>query len=740
MGCVFLIANPVGALGSSSPFGADMSPANRAVHLLRLHYSGHVTTMNFGLYYDDPSTAGKTFRLVKPDRGCYYIGDSNANPRIRVRINGVSETKSNTAVNCNNAYGSYSIPSLNYDSSTGKYKATVVVEIEPPSGYATSWYSAGNGSNNQRHKVFHFRADATGNGVIATLNNSSKTAFGIIGDSGYGNYDVTYRIPFASESCSVDPGWRSVGIWDPDPGKYGPAYLKVQYANRGQDNWSDAPTRRISGGGNVNAINGNGYYETTSGTGTTVTIQVDMDRSHRYRLVLRDPDNSGETSSYGNVYSAFWPYDSIYSEVDCSYNLNPSVTISNTSVDPGSNFSINTLVNNVSSTNANSENTEWRITKVIYSSDVPLSSIQGRAIGDSNQGPCGAINAVVNYGASNNCINDWHYENPKVFSPGGNSFSKSDETVPDVPGRRICFVNSVKRPVSSSQISTEWRHSAMQCTMIAKRPKVQFLGSDVRVQGRIGASLSDGISGNTYGSWMEYGAFSYLGDNSIASSGGGLRGGNSLSAKESWSGLTFANTGNPYGNYGSVPKANNGAYFRNVGPTKAWVGDATEPGIYDAGTNVTLSRSEINDTGRSIIIRATGTVTITDDIIIADGLQYANAKDISQIVIVAKDINIESSVKRIDAWLIADTINTCSTKGPANLTSGAPCNEQLVVNGPVDTSRLYLNRTYGANAGDPQAAAEIFNLRPSTYMWAYNYINQQDRARTVYVTELAPRL
>jgi hypothetical protein len=62
------------------------------------------------------------------------------------------------------------------------------------------------------------------------------------------------------------------------------------------------------------------------------------------------------------------------------------------------------------------------------------------------------------------------------------------------------------------------------------------------------------------------------------------------------------------------------------------------------------------------------------------------------------------------------------------------------VNGPVVTGKLVLNRTAGsgtgAQSGDP---AERFNLRPDAFLWARLQATGNDKAQTVYSTELPPR-
>jgi hypothetical protein len=131
-------------------------------------------------------------------------------------------------------------------------------------------------------------------------------------------------------------------------------------------------------------------------------------------------------------------------------------------------------------------------------------------------------------------------------------------------------------------------------------------------------------------------------------------------------------------------------------------------------------------------------VTIAGNIDYA-GTGLASLRDIPQLVIIAKNINIQQSVTNVDAWLIASsTVNTCSNSG-AKL-SGDICKELLTIHGPVVADKLVLNRTAGSGtgpaSGDP---AEIINLRPDAYLWAQLVASGSGKAETVKTVELPPR-
>lgn len=709
---------------------------------------GNAPSNTFGVYFDDDPTGQQTIQFItQNNQVCSTSG-------VTVAINGLGGS---FAPACNGSVRNYSISSgqASYDSNTNKYR--VIVTVSLTSG------------------ALSYRLSATGSAKIGNINSNSIN-YGILPDEGkyqgshsgdkdadgnnltqdrnegyFSEANLSFGLP-CSENFSIR---RTVTVYDADnrPGMYNPIRYRIF------EDGNLIAGNRYQNLSNVTYDTGGSFLQPVATPGNqpqTSSLTIDMQKGKHYTLKVWNiwrpyGDSTSDTGrnhinrdvfrrDVNNFLSFSLPGDAIYGDnyFNCGYTLIPSIESINTSIDPGSTVPVRGSVNKSGIPDSNE--TDLRITKILYPSGTDLSLIDGKSL-ENNREPCNAVAQVRGY-APGDCDDVWKHEPRAVFAVDGDNPVSKDYDVPNTIGKRVCFVVSVY--TRTDDPASGWANSKMECSIIAKRPKVQFLGSDIRVQGKISASLSEGINGKTYGSWMEYGAFSFAG-NSTASSGGGLRGGNpnNLAGKRQWSGLTFANTGDPYGNYGTITKANNGAYFKGIAPTGTIsAGPSSLPagsGVYMGAGNITVSASTINEKGNSIIIQTTGTVTITGDLTVADELRYADAKEISQVVIVAGKIDIRSNVSRVDAWLIADTINTCSDR-PTLLTVNAPCEGRLTVNGPVDTNNLQLNRTFGATAENPEFAAEIFNLRPSVYMWAYNYINQQDRARTTYVTELAPRL
>jgi hypothetical protein len=262
---------------------------------------------------------------------------------------------------------------------------------------------------------------------------------------------------------------------------------------------------------------------------------------------------------------------------------------------------------------------------------------------------------------------------------------------------------------------------------------------------------SVGGTNKKFGSWVEYGGFS-VGTNTNFASGSGLNSGNTnTTTADVWNKLTFANVNlagaNSYGMFtlpSSLPTvasqfigaASSGTAQSNLG--------ALSSGTYTVG-DFTIDASDIG-AGKSIIIVSSGRVTITGNVTYRGsgaGDSFTKASELPQVVIVADNIDIKNSATHVDAWLLTKNggaINTCSDVLLADRLNSGKCKDLLTVNGPVMTSHLYLRRTAGsdrvATAGDP---AEIFNLRPDTFIWAYGRASQAGKAQTVYSVELPPR-
>lgn len=441
-----------------------------------------------------------------------------------------------------------------------------------------------------------------------------------------------------------------------------------------------------------------------------------------------------------------------------NYSLTPRVdTVSPNEIEAGSKMTVTTSVDNVG--DVPSQPTQWEITQINvqpgqqapHEAEGP-STISGQAPCQSNGGaPAGNYFAngvaTCKNAAKGNGVFD-------LGSPSGNLQPMLDGyDIGDVPvGTRVCFALSVQ-PRSNSDGS--WAHSRPICTTVGKKPKLQIWGGDVSVRGRIETSTTrKDVSGEkTFGSWVEYGAFAVGAVDRFASGSGTNN--QPDNDQEMWSKLTFANSdegGAPaFGFYSTLagfrPVPGVAEYFNAISdkqPIGAGSVDVSAltfatggPVTVRTATDVTITGGNIPP-GRSVVIIASGTVTIAGNITYSDG-DLTGASSIPQVVIIAANINIQDNVSRVDSWLVASgAVNTCSNFS-GNLTSNK-CGALLEVNGPVITGRLILNRTagsgVGAASGDP---AERFNLRPDAYLWALLQARGSNKAQTVYTKELPPR-
>lgn len=495
-------------------------------------------------------------------------------------------------------------------------------------------------------------------------------------------------------------------------------------------------------GGNVGAGAGVGVIRTIPDYATYTVGQNDVG-NRLCEYVQFNPAGNGGGSRAGSPSCVDVPY---------SYNLTPNVSLNGqTTVEAGGAASVSDTVMNGGATK--SKNTDWRLTRMVFSPGTTLSAADLAARTD-NSAPC------VSFTATGRTACDVVQEDPaKVFQVGTNTAPLYNYTADAgfAVGTQICFAVSISPPTQDPQPS--WRHSKLGCLTVSKKPKVQVRGGDLRSGGSVETGLSL-VNGKTYGSWVEYGALS-VGSNTGLASGSGLNNGGSTSPTD-WNKLTFANvdnTGAPsYGSY-APSHAVMSPYFASLTSqftaatpkgTATSTLDSLPSGTYSTGT-LTINASTIGQdgsgNGKSIVILASGTVTIAGDIAYSGpgaGNSFTGINQIPQVVIVANAINITGTVHNIDAWLMttgsAGYINTCSDVPVSAPLDATTCSNTLVVNGPVATAHLYLRRTAGADdasrVGDP---AETLNLRADAYLSQHARASTAGKAETVYTTELPPR-
>jgi len=453
------------------------------------------------------------------------------------------------------------------------------------------------------------------------------------------------------------------------------------------------------------------------------------------------------------------------------YSLTPSIT----NLTPGLNGQITTSGSGARNINGSVTNNgptiskpdaNWQLTELIYR---PGASIPSRSAGSSTQSPCQYFKATSNY----SCIESGPgstvtggVESSGYAYPNSNSYTRSSTIGTEDVGTRICYAMSVQPRADDS---TNWEHSGLYCYLIAKKPKVQIYGSDLRAigAGKGNVTTSTGrFNGSSYGSWSEYGIFASGKVDAMASGSGYAGGVSSTNLCTSLSLLTFANATNPasptcdatkIGGYKGPSTSSVDALISrfvvtsgapNITGTKD-IQTLASNTVYPGSGTISLTSTGTVPKGKWVVINApSATVRITQDIRYDTGV-FSSPADIPQLVIIARNIIITDNVTNVDAWLVTKSttatdgiVNTCDAPGitePVKLTAGV-CNAKLTVNGPVYASHLLLYRTGGtgntaATAGDP---AEVFNLRPDAYMWA-SALPGGNVARTVMTTELPPR-
>ena len=408
----------------------------------------------------------------------------------------------------------------------------------------------------------------------------------------------------------------------------------------------------------------------------------------------------------------------------------------------------------------------------------------------SNRGTCAEVSAA-DRGRGNSS-----------FSGGQNLFYSPDRsvTIGAYPlGTRVCSILVIRVATMSGNVN---RASSVVCAVVGKTPLVQVHGGDIRVgrhftdddtnQGdgagvytskfKISQDQAIVPNGRTFGSWVEYGVLAPGPIEKIASLSGyaGENGGYddpvvNGACDTNTNRLTFANKvtdadhstecGYYKGDIGAIPDVvsalTSGAVIAPASYTVPLGINSASPdssvGRYENttdGFNFEMTDSTLEKGKTYVVYVPRGTVTIAGNITYANPAErYEYVRDIPQLIIIARDINIRESVTQINAWLVAagegedgGKLDTCTGFTPPF--SSKVCNQLLTINGPIMARDLNLWRTKVqeescrieviedcANTGDP---AEIMNLSGSSILWTQGYNENSARARTTSTIELPP--
>ena len=524
---------------------------------------------------------------------------------------------------------------------------------------------------------------------------------------------------------------------------------------------------------------GLGVNRTTSSTSSRLITQADVGQNLCRRTTASPRTHSNNGTIASGQACRFIPYN---------YSLTPVITVPDSDqVVDADRITVPVRGTVTASGPTKSHpNIQWLFTQVEYPAN--LTTIPKKAGGNrtTSDGPCAFFtsdSSCRTVGSGTDASGIGHL--------ASKTYTTTALREPRDVGTKICFSLSVRRNSSSS---TEWRHSDLQCLIIGKKPKVQvhgsgvsvgrsFSGEDFNTGARIDTSITSlhgvpngsGYESRTFGSWSEYGVFA-PGEVRWMASASGLSEGSVSDKQVDWSRLSFTHANNQFGcsvEYGCyTPPRVNLPNVASIFPTTRAqsLGSAASINLSDlvdsSGGNhiATTNRPTLVITGgtlgagRWVVLNAPDT-----HVIIAGDIQYSNdslasISDIPQLVVIAQDITIASSVEHVDAWLIAQgALATCDQRGnatqlrngsyyrsnSANLTADH-CGRRLTVNGPVIANQLYLRRTAGSEAATsshplhPGQPAEVFNLRPDVYLWANN-VGAKKVYKTTNIQELPPR-
>lgn len=332
---------------------------------------------------------------------------------------------------------------------------------------------------------------------------------------------------------------------------------------------------------------------------------------------------------------------------------------------------------------------------------------------------------------------------------------------------RLCYMTSVDRYNTANNQNGSWHHGAPLCFTVKLSPNAQVHGGDTYVGRSVMGSVGDtsatittqrsrSEADGSIGSWMEFGAFA---PNAITSaSGAGLAGrqgsSNDITSSNQ---LTFSNTTQGrYGYFstnsmGSAPNIiSNFSSTTQIGGTSVDI-NGTGAGNYRlTGSVVRLTNGENMNASR--VLYAPNSTVIIENNLTYEDREYSSFAELPQLVIVAENIIINESVSTIDAWLMAsDRVVTCrpgsqsASTYPASYllgVNGTNCRDQLKINGPVMAGQLHLYRVGPVDENYANIPAEVINLRPDAYLWAYGQsrnLNQGAAIKTTTITELPPR-
>jgi hypothetical protein len=349
------------------------------------------------------------------------------------------------------------------------------------------------------------------------------------------------------------------------------------------------------------------------------------------------------------------------------------------------------------------------------------------------------------------------------------------QTVGMAPGTRVCRLVALDK----GSPTTIQRWSRPKCVTVGKKPYISIFNGDAWAGGNFsaidascnatgvqaggfGGATTTYADGNDYGSFGEYQLFGIGSITSFGSGGRALSAGASPGAATTMSyksaGLFYTPSIGPSTALTSHCLGDAVPYYSSIPSTAALpatvdLSSFPSSGVYTRSGDLTINTMSI-PAGRHIVIIATGVVTISGNITLANpggAPYYTNIADIPSFTLInsgtgsasSSYIRVGQAVTQLDGvYQTYHDFVTCaeSETGPIGINSGV-CQQQLVVNGAVTANRFVLRRIKG---GDPDLVnratpAEIFNLRSDVFLSAYGSSQTGGQIRTVSEQELPPR-
>lgn len=609
-------------------------------------------------------------------------------------------------------------------------------------GFAVEVRNSANTANDNTAYISQVpdESSSAGKNFGLQMTTSRQTSSG--GSHGYG----TFKIPFGPD-CTVPSGGvqKAVTLYDLDAGNSGiqPKDLDIRirriskttglasnvnvssiyWRNSGGSSYSAAPASSYT-------HDSNGYYTIKSSIGgdrTSVQLRFTVSQDYTYEIEMHN--------LYGNNTLQFAiPFATIWASVYCSASVDSSVTLSPSAYAlDGQEVKATYTASNTSDYEASIYAQGYLWTETDNDSSYNGSDVMRKSFHTNNFIPPPGSTSI---GDSVSVAANSNYSRQESYTING----VANNT-------RVCAAFRIDSANPITHVATKsWK---VTCVPVAKVPSVQVTGGDVMTNGIV-STINSKIGSSTYGSWSEYGMYS---DDTISSvSAARLATSAGRSSTGATNALTFANSPSN-GKFGTLTLTDVSSQFvgagwpaSTAGATLSSLTSSDAQHVYNRSGNVTINTASL-PAGKSVLVNATGTVTIAGNLTYADG-PYASPSQVPQLIIRASKIIINSGVTHVDAWLIATgsdgTLSTCdASQNPyyKSLTS-ATCGAQLTVNGVIQANHLQLRRTAGADGttdASRSESAERLNMRSDAYLWLYGQSSQSTNITTQAVTELSPR-